>query len=194
MSNTNRLLIRCAWTGSAAFATAGYKRWGSGNCRPPSPSLPPPPPSEDSGDNFVIIIVVAISLGLLGLPLVVLLLSWKHRNGGTAPAAPPPTRDAVTGSQGGGVPEQGALEMERAPPTYHPATGVSALPTSAHSAHSAYPPHPLFSASSPPPFYSAASVPVGYAASTGEVVVVVAEGVCAPASGGDMPVVTGTPC
>jgi len=25
-------------------------------------------------------------------------------------------------------------------------------------------------------------------------VVVVAEGVCAPASGGDMPVVTGTPC
>ena len=144
-----------------------------------------PPPSEDSGDNFVIIIGVAISLGLLGL--VVLLLSWKHRNGGTAAAAPPPSRDAVTGSQG-------ALEMERAPPTYHPATGVSALPTSAHSTHCAYPPHPLFSASSPPPFYSAASVPVGYAASTGEVVVVVAEGVCAPASGGDMPVVTGTPC
>ena len=100
-----------------------------------------PPPSEDSGDNFVIIIGVAISLGLLGL--VVLFFSWKHRNGGTAPAAPPPSRDAATGNQGGGVPEQGELEMERAPPTYYPATGVSALPTSAQlqSAHSAY--HPL---------------------------------------------------
>jgi hypothetical protein len=136
---------------------------------------------------------VAISLGLLGLPLVVLLLSWKHRNGGTALAAPPPSRDAATGNQGGGVPEQGELEMERAPPTYHPATGVSALPTSAHSAitHSAY---PLFSASSPPPLCTAAGVPVGYASSAGDVVVVVAGGVCAPASGGDMPVVTGTPC
>ena len=132
---------------------------------------------------FVVIVGVAISLGLLGL-LVVLFFSWKHRNGGTAAAAPPPSRDAATGNQGGGVPEQGGLEMERvseffqslfemerAPPTYHPATGVSALPTSAHSAitHSAY---PLFSASSPPPFCTAAGVPVGYASSAGEVVVV----------------------
>ena len=120
--------------------------------------------------NSVIIIGVTISLGLLGL-LMVIFFCWENRNGGTAAAAPPPSRDAAAGSQGGGVPEQGALEMESAPPTYFSATGVSELPTSAHSAYPLTPFNPLFSASSPPPLCTAAGVPVGYAASAGEVVV-----------------------
>ena len=36
MSNANKLLIRCAWAGNSAFASAGYgSSWGPGTC--PSP-------------------------------------------------------------------------------------------------------------------------------------------------------------
>ena len=52
MSNTSKLLIRCAWEGSSAFASAGYNTttWAPGSCaslQPPSspPSPPPSPPS-----------------------------------------------------------------------------------------------------------------------------------------------------
>ena len=35
LSNANKLLIRCAWAGTSAFATAGYgSNWGSGSCPP----------------------------------------------------------------------------------------------------------------------------------------------------------------
>ena len=39
LSNANKLLIRCAWAGNSALASAGYgsSSWGSGSC-PPSPS------------------------------------------------------------------------------------------------------------------------------------------------------------
>ena len=49
LSNTNKLLIRCAWTGSTAFANAGYddSNWVSESC-PPPPSLPAPPPAPPS--------------------------------------------------------------------------------------------------------------------------------------------------
>ena len=38
MSDANKLLIRCAWTGGSAFADAGYDKnfWASGKCPPPS--------------------------------------------------------------------------------------------------------------------------------------------------------------
>jgi len=33
LSNANKLLIRCAWAGTLAFARAGYDLlWGPGNC------------------------------------------------------------------------------------------------------------------------------------------------------------------
>ena len=33
MSNANKLLIRCAWAGTSAFASAGYgSSWGPGTC------------------------------------------------------------------------------------------------------------------------------------------------------------------
>jgi len=33
LSNANKLLIRCAWAGTSAFASAGYgSSWGPGNC------------------------------------------------------------------------------------------------------------------------------------------------------------------
>jgi len=33
LSNANKLLIRCAWAGTSAFARAGYDSlWGPGNC------------------------------------------------------------------------------------------------------------------------------------------------------------------
>ena len=33
MSNANKLLIRCAWAGTSAFASAGYGlSWGPGSC------------------------------------------------------------------------------------------------------------------------------------------------------------------
>ena len=50
LSDENKLLIRCAWAGNQAFASAGYgSGWGSGTCAvllspsplPPSPSPPP---------------------------------------------------------------------------------------------------------------------------------------------------------
>eukprot|EP00964_Phaeocystis_antarctica_P005479 scaffold2998_cov67-Phaeocystis_antarctica.AAC.2 len=47
LSDANKLLIRCAWAGTSAFASSGYgSSWGPGSCPPPpSPSLPPAPPS-----------------------------------------------------------------------------------------------------------------------------------------------------
>ena len=38
LSDANKLLIRCAWTGESAFADAGYDEdsWASGRCPPPS--------------------------------------------------------------------------------------------------------------------------------------------------------------
>jgi surface protein len=52
LSHENKLLIRCAWAGNQAFASAGYgSGWGSGTCAvllspsPPPPSPSPPPPS-----------------------------------------------------------------------------------------------------------------------------------------------------
>jgi hypothetical protein len=38
LSDANKLLIRCAWTGGSAFADAGYDEnsWASGKCPPPS--------------------------------------------------------------------------------------------------------------------------------------------------------------
>ena len=46
LSAANKLLIRCAWAGTAAFASAGYdSSWAPGSCeRRPSPPPPPPPP------------------------------------------------------------------------------------------------------------------------------------------------------
>jgi len=33
LSNANKLLIRCAWAGTSAFASAGYgSSWGPGSC------------------------------------------------------------------------------------------------------------------------------------------------------------------
>jgi len=33
LSDANKLLIRCAWTGTSAFASAGYgSSWGPGTC------------------------------------------------------------------------------------------------------------------------------------------------------------------
>ena len=38
MSDVNKLVIRCAWAGTSAFASAGYgSSWGSGSCTSPSP-------------------------------------------------------------------------------------------------------------------------------------------------------------
>ena len=189
--------------------------------RPPTPAPPPPePPPEETWQRVTIGVAIgtAVGLGLLGQ---VVRCFYKHKNRGIAPTLPP-SRDAATGRQPAPQPlvtgvadggeaafgaevaplgtVRGALEMLGrlgAPPTCYPASGVSALPSfahSAHSAHSAYPPHPLFSVSSPP-LCTAAGVPVGYAASTGVAGVVVAQGMCcAPtSSGGDMPVVTCTP-
>eukprot|EP00964_Phaeocystis_antarctica_P110369 scaffold74728_cov41-Phaeocystis_antarctica.AAC.2 len=35
LSNANKLLIRCAWAGTSAFASAGYgSSWGPGSCSP----------------------------------------------------------------------------------------------------------------------------------------------------------------
>eukprot|EP00964_Phaeocystis_antarctica_P100068 scaffold65777_cov53-Phaeocystis_antarctica.AAC.1 len=47
LSAANKLLIRCAWASTSAFASAGYgSSWGSGSCPPPpSPSPLPPSPS-----------------------------------------------------------------------------------------------------------------------------------------------------
>ena len=46
MSNANKLHIRCAWEGTAAFASAGYgSSWGSGTCPATLPPPSPPPPS-----------------------------------------------------------------------------------------------------------------------------------------------------
>eukprot|EP00964_Phaeocystis_antarctica_P100006 scaffold65736_cov48-Phaeocystis_antarctica.AAC.3 len=43
LSDANKRLIRCAWAGTSAFASAGYgPSWGPGTC--PSPPPPPPPP------------------------------------------------------------------------------------------------------------------------------------------------------
>ena len=61
LSNKNKLLIRCAWTGSTAFASAGYDTlsWASGSCPPPSPSLPPPtlpPPPPSSPPPLEVVI------------------------------------------------------------------------------------------------------------------------------------------
>jgi len=37
LSDANKLLIRCAWAGTSAFASAGYgSSWVSGNCASPS--------------------------------------------------------------------------------------------------------------------------------------------------------------
>ena len=45
MSDANKRLIRCAWEGTSAFASAGYgSNWGPGTC-PASPSPPGAPPS-----------------------------------------------------------------------------------------------------------------------------------------------------
>merc|ERR1712194_16884 len=50
LSGANKLLIRCAWAGNSAFASAGYgpssKSWGSGSC--PSPPSPLSPPGNDA--------------------------------------------------------------------------------------------------------------------------------------------------
>ena len=44
LSDFNKLLTRCAWAGTAAFASAGYgSDWGPGSC--------PPPPSPRSPDS-----------------------------------------------------------------------------------------------------------------------------------------------
>ena len=48
LSDANKVLIRCAWSGSAAFASQYGSEWGRlGACSPPlpPPSPPPPPPS-----------------------------------------------------------------------------------------------------------------------------------------------------
>jgi len=48
LSAPNKLLIRCAWAGTAAFASAGYgSSWAPGSCTS-SPSSPPPPPPPSS--------------------------------------------------------------------------------------------------------------------------------------------------
>merc|ERR1740124_844575 len=47
LSDANKLLIRCAWAGNSAFASAGYgSSWVLGSCMPPSPSSPPSPPTQ----------------------------------------------------------------------------------------------------------------------------------------------------
>eukprot|EP00964_Phaeocystis_antarctica_P063661 scaffold38220_cov38-Phaeocystis_antarctica.AAC.2 len=48
LSDANKLLIRCAWAGNSAFASAGYvSSWVYlGSCPPPSPSSPPSPPTQ----------------------------------------------------------------------------------------------------------------------------------------------------
>jgi surface protein len=48
LSAPNKLLIRCAWAGTAAFASAGYgSGWAPGSCTS-GPSSPPPPPSPSA--------------------------------------------------------------------------------------------------------------------------------------------------
>jgi len=39
LSDANKRLIRCAWAGTSAFASAGYgSSWGLGSCASPSSS------------------------------------------------------------------------------------------------------------------------------------------------------------
>ena len=59
LSAPNKLLIRCAWAGTAAFASAGYgPSWAPGSCSssspspPPSPSPPLPSPSPPACTTF----------------------------------------------------------------------------------------------------------------------------------------------
>merc|ERR1712021_285351 len=53
LSGANKLLIRCAWAGNSAFASAGYgsSSWGSGSCPSPPSSPSPPPPLSPPGNG-----------------------------------------------------------------------------------------------------------------------------------------------
>merc|ERR1740124_331043 len=52
LSDANKLLTRCAWAGTSAFASAGYdSSWAPGTCTA-SPSPPSPPPSSPSPPRF----------------------------------------------------------------------------------------------------------------------------------------------
>ena len=94
LSDANKLLIRCAWAGTAAFVSAGYgSDWGPGTCPspplpPPSPPSPPPPPSPpqpppasppSSSSPRVVVIVVLVSLGACACACALLLLVVRHR-------------------------------------------------------------------------------------------------------------------
>merc|ERR1712086_957418 len=55
LSGANKLLIRCAWAGNSAFASAGYGpssySWGSGTSCPSPPSPPSPLSPPGNGAN-----------------------------------------------------------------------------------------------------------------------------------------------
>merc|ERR1711935_442542 len=53
LSGANKLLIRCAWAGNSAFASAGYgsSSWGSGSCPSPPSSPSPPSPLSPPGNG-----------------------------------------------------------------------------------------------------------------------------------------------
>ena len=53
MSAANKLLTRCAWAGTSAFASADYgSSWGPGDCPSPPPTPPQPPPAPPAPYAF----------------------------------------------------------------------------------------------------------------------------------------------
>ena len=77
MSDANKLLIRCAWTGESAFADAGYDEdsWASGRC-------PPQYKMEfggSSGDAGVVGPAVGGAVGALFLLVAVVAAVFRKR-------------------------------------------------------------------------------------------------------------------
>ena len=93
MSDANKLLIRCAWAGNAAFVSAGYDAsdWGPGSCppQPPSPPLLSP--------RVVVVVVVLVSLGACAWACALLLVVRRRRSRslGVLGGAPRPRQTTV---------------------------------------------------------------------------------------------------
>ena len=82
LSDANKLLIRCAWAGTAAFVSAGYNAldWGPGSCPPPPPPQLPPPSPPPSPSPRVLVIVVLVSVGACACACALLLLVRRRRS------------------------------------------------------------------------------------------------------------------
>ena len=80
MSDANKLLIRCAWTGKSAFADAGYDEdsWASGRCPPPSKMKFG---GSSGGDAGVVGPAVGGAVGALFLLIAVVaaVVIWKKK-------------------------------------------------------------------------------------------------------------------